>query len=369
MRITGLVARSYVFPLDPPLRAAWDPTPRRELRETIVEVRTDEGLTGFAGGAAVPDLQVLERCLVGVDPEETDDVFGVVESIDFHGGRNWTVEVAVWDLVARARGVPLWQLLGGEHSAYPVYASCGQRLRTAERVARVLAWREQGVGAVKLRFWHPDWVDTVEEVAAVRAAVGDTMEIMVDANQAWRMPGDIGERWPPAKAREVARALGELAVYWLEEPLPLDDLEACRRLREESPIPIAGGEMVRSLAETRRLVATGVYDVVQNDVVLAGGVTGGRRVAGWAAAAGVVWSPHTWSTGYGLLANLHCALAWSTGEYLELPYDPPEWSPDRRDFMLPEPLGLAPDGTLSPPDGPGLGVEPDFDALERWRVA
>ncbi len=366
MHITGLAARNYALPLDPPFHAAWDPVPRRELGETVVEVQTDEGVAGWCGGAAAPDLELLKRLLVGVDPEDTERVFGVVETVDFHGGRNWTVEVAVWDLVARARGVPLWELLGGSRSAMPVYASCGQRLRTAERVARVLAWREAGIGALKLRFWHDDWRETVAEVAAVRAAVGDSMEIMVDANQAWRMPGDLSPRWSLDTATEVARALGELDVYWLEEPLPLDDLDACRELREASPVRIAAGEFVRSLPETRHLIPA--VDVIQNDVVLNGGVAGCRRVAGWAGKAGIAWSPHTWSTGYGLLANLHVALALSTGEYLELPYDPPEWSPARRDFMLPAPLELAPDGTLSPPPGPGLGVVPDFDGLERWRV-
>jgi L-alanine-DL-glutamate epimerase-like enolase superfamily enzyme len=69
-----------------------------------------------------------------------------------------------------------------------------------------------------------------------------------------------------------------------------------------------------------------------------------------------------------LLANLHVALAFSTARFIEVPYDPPGWSPARRDFMLPKPLEIAPDGTISPPRGPGLGIEPDFDALERWRV-
>ncbi len=368
MRITGLEARSYAYPLVPAFHAAWDPVPRSTIVETIVEVQTDEGLSGWCGGAAVPDLELLERLLDGMDPEDTERVFGIVETVDLHGGRNWTVEVAVWDLVARARGVPLWEVLGGSRASFPVYASCGQRLPTAERVARVLEWHAHGVAAVKLRFWHDDWRETVAEVAAVRGAVGDGMAIMVDANQAWRMPGDLSERWDLGTALDVARALGELGVYWLEEPLPLDDVDACARLAAESPVRIAGGEFVRSLPETRRLLDAGAYDVVQNDVVISGGVTGCRRVAQWAAGMDIVWSPHTWSTGYGLLANLHVALALSTGEYLELPYDPPEWSPARRDFMLPERLVLAPDGTLSPPAGSGLGAEPDLAALERWRV-
>jgi L-alanine-DL-glutamate epimerase-like enolase superfamily enzyme len=110
-------------------------------------------------------------------------------------------------------------------------------------------------------------------------------------------------------------------------------------------------------------------DVLQTDVVLAGGIEGGRRVAELAEREGRRWSPHTWSNGYGLLANLHAALAFSTCPYLEVPFDPPSWSADRRDWLLPVTLEIAEDGTIGPPEGPGLGVVPDFDALEQYRVA
>ena len=109
-------------------------------------------------------------------------------------------------------------------------------------------------------------------------------------------------------------------------------------------------------------------DVVQPDVVLSGGMTGARRIAEHAAAFGRAWSPHTWSNGYGLLANLHAALAFSTCPYLEVPFDPPAWSAEQRDWLLPVTVEIAPDGTIGPPEGPGLGVVPDFDALERYRI-
>jgi len=110
--------------------------------------------------------------------------------------------------------------------------------------------------------------------------------------------------------------------------------------------------------------------VLQCDCVLAGGGIGGvRRLAGLADLLGRTWSPHTWSNGYGLVANLHVACAFSTCPFLEVPYDPPAWSPARRDFLLRTELAIQPDGTIAPPPGPGLGVEPDLDALEQHRVA
>jgi L-alanine-DL-glutamate epimerase-like enolase superfamily enzyme len=126
---------------------------------------------------------------------------------------------------------------------------------------------------------------------------------------------------------------------------------------------------VRGLHEARDLLLRGGVDVIQPDVVLAGGIGGCRRIAALADLHGRAWSPHTWSNGAGLLANLHAALGFSTCPWIEVPFDPPAWSAERRDWLLPAPLEIAPDGTIRPPDGPGLGVEPDLDALERYRIA
>ena len=112
----------------------------------------------------------------------------------------------------------------------------------------------------------------------------------------------------------------------------------------------------------------GGLDVIQSDVVLMGGITGCRRIAAVADLAGRMWSPHTWSNGYGLVVNLHAALGFSNCPFVEVPFDPPAWGTDRRDWLLPQPVEIAADGTIAPPDGPGLGVEPDFDALERYRA-
>lgn len=369
MRITSLEARSYLLPLDPPFDAAWDPCPRASAPETIVTVFTNEGVTGSCGGASVPDLGQLERLLSGVDAEDTEQVWGIVDSVDFHGGRNWTVEVAVWDLVAKIAGLPLWKLLGGSTDRFRAYASSGGRLHAKERAERLIEWREQGWPAAKIRFHHPDWREDLKVVEATRNAVGDTMDLMVDANQGWRMPGDLTPRWDLATAGKCERALSELGVYWLEEPLPTTSVAEYASLREDSTVLIAAGEMVRSLAESKRLIDSGAVDVIQNDVVLAGGIGGCRHVAAWAHRAGIVWSPHTWSTGYGLVANLHAALAWSNAEYLEVPFDPPGWSPERRDYMLGSPITIDSKGFVVAPPGSGLGVEPDLVALERWRVA
>ena len=369
MRISSVETRRYVFPFDPPLRVAWDPVPRDRQEATVVIVRSDDGVEGCASGDALPDRELLERLLVGVDPRRTEVVRELCETVDFHHGRPWTVEVAVWDLVGKALETPCHQLLGGRSERLPAYASSAELLSPDERVARVLSLRDAGIKAVKLRFHHADWRDDVAVVEAVRDAAGPELEIMVDANQGWRMPGDLEPRWDVATAAQCARALEPLGVYWLEEPLRTDDVEGYRALRARTDLRLAAGEMVRGTHEARDLVVRGGVDVIQTDVVLAGGIGGCRRVAALADLHGRAWSPHTWSNGYGLVANLHLALAVSTCPFVEVPHDPPGLSPSRRDWLLPEPVEIAPDGTIAPPPGPGLGVVPDFDALEQWRVA
>ncbi len=370
MRIAGIETRRYAFPFDPPLRVAWDPEPRVRQEATVAIVRSDEGVVGYASGDAVPDRELLERLLVGVDPLRTEVVRELCETVDLHHGRPWTVEAAVWDLAGRALETPCWQLLGGRSDRLVAYASTCELLSPEERARRCSALRDAGMRAVKIRFHHADWRDDVAVVEAVRDAVGSALEIMVDANQGWRMPGDREQRWDVATAVQCARALEPLGVYWLEEPLRTDDVDGYRALRNRTDLRLAAGEMVRTAAEARDLIVHGGVDVIQTDVVLsAGRISGCRRVAGLADLHGRAWSPHTWSNGWGLVANLHLALAVSTCPYVEVPYDPPALAPERRDWLLPEPVEIAADGTIAPPPGPGLGVTPDLDALERWRVA
>jgi L-alanine-DL-glutamate epimerase-like enolase superfamily enzyme len=368
MHIAGIETRVYRYPLDPPFVAAWDPEPRRHQEATIVVVRSDDGVEGYASGDAVPDRELLERLLVGVEVSNSDAVHETVETVDLHHGRNWIVEVAVWDLLGRARDEPLWRLLGGERDRIGAYASSGELVDPDERVHRCRALLDDGIRATKIRLHSRDWRIDLPVIEAVREAVPE-LEVMVDANQGWRMPGDLTPRWDLETAKEFAAELERLGAYWLEEPLPTEDVDGYAALVRSFDLRIAAGEFVRSTAEARDLVVRGAIDVVQADVVLVGGMWGAQQIAAAARENGRMWSPHTWSNGYGLLANIHAALAFSDCPYLEVPFDPPAWAPERRDWLLPVTLEIADDGTIGPPPGPGLGITPDFDALERYRVA
>jgi len=205
-------------------------------------------------------------------------------------------------------------------------------------------------------------------VAATRHAVGDSMAIMVDLNQGWRMAGDISGSLDPVAARDIALRLAEYDVLWVEEPLAGTDLPGLAALRASATlgIRIAGGEMTRTFGELIAALEADAFDVHQPDVVLAGGMLRGRTIAELALARNRWYTPHTWTNGIGLLANLHVAAGVGGGPFIEFPYDPPGWTPERRDFMLAEPLRPSPDGILRVPTAAGLGVVLDEGAIRRY---
>ena len=130
---------------------------------------------------------------------------------------------------------------------------------------------------------------------------------MVDCNQGWRMSWDAYAPWSLKDAIQVARELERLGVYWMEEPLHRGDRDGMRRLRESVDLRIAGGEMTRELYEFRDLIVEGCLDVLQPDAALVGGLTGLRRVALMAQEHNLVFTPHTWTNGMGVVANAHLA--------------------------------------------------------------
>jgi D-galactarolactone cycloisomerase len=155
----------------------------------------------------------------------------------------------------------------------------------------------------------------------------------------------------------------------VEEPLAGDDLAGMRMLRDSTSTRIAGGEMARDFDHLRRALDADALDVFQPDVVLALGISGARTLAELALRRNRWFTPHTWTNGIGLLANLHVCCGVGGGPYLEYPFDPPGWTPERRDFMLAQPLGVDEAGWLAVGDAPGLGIELDEDAVAHYAAA
>ena len=366
MKIRDIRTARVTGELDPPFAAAWDPVPRRTTEATLVFVDTDEGLTGIGSGDTMHDFPRFAHHFVGEDPMRMSRHVRVLETLAFHAGRYWPLEAALWDLVGKICGQPVSNLFGGEADRVPAYASTGALMDPAGRARMALAARDRGFGAIKLRVDPRRLEEGMETVEAVRGAVGSSMDVMVDVNQAWRMAGDARRGIDPAAARGISHRLEDLGVLWLEEPLPLSDVAGLKSLRRPSGSPrIAGGEMARTPEELLRLLGEDALDVYQPDVVLSAGMMRCRMIAELALAAGRWFTPHTWTDGgIGLLANLHVTAGVGGGPYLEFPYDPPGWTPEARDFLLAEPIDVDAEGCLKVPDRPGLGMELNGKILE-----
>ena len=310
-------------------------SPARTRTRRIVVVRSDDGIEGCASGDAAPRPRLLERLLVGLDSDGPSAVHEILETVDFHDGRNWRVEVAVWDLLGRRAA----SRSGDSSAASGIGSSRTPRAESssAPTSACVAAWHyaTRACGLRRSASTRDDWRVDLPVIEAVREAVGPDMR-----GHGRRQPGLAHAGRPHSSLgrpdcrglRERARASG----YLLARGAAAD--RRCRRLRGARAAGTRCGSRPASWCapphEARDLVLRGGVDVVQPDVVLVGGMSGARRIAALAER-GRAWCPHTWSNGYGLLANLHAALAFSTCPYLEVPFDPPAWSAERRDWLLP----------------------------------
>ncbi|HEY4027815.1 MAG TPA: mandelate racemase/muconate lactonizing enzyme family protein [Candidatus Dormibacteraeota bacterium] len=368
MKITGIQLRRLRLPLDPPFQAAWDPVPRTRFDATIVRVETDEGLVGIGSGASMDGFEPYAGLFTGRDPRQMARHVRTLETIGFHAGRYWPLEAALWDVVGQSTGQPVSVLFGGSADRLPAYASWGEVRSPEERAEAALALREQGFRAVKIRFLRERLADGVATVRAVRRAAGSAVEVMVDLNQAWRMPGDIDPALDPMSARRTLEELRELGVLWVEEPLPAADLAGYASLRAATGVRIAAGEMVRTLPELLDHLDADSLDVYQPDVVLAVGMSRARLVGELALVKNRWFTPHTWTNGLGMLANLHVAAGVGGGPFLEFPHDPPSWTVERRDFFLAEPVRVDAGGCVAVPSRPGLGAVLDEAAIARYEV-
>ena len=367
MKITRIALTRLVLPLEPPFPAAWDPIPRTRFAATIVRVETDDGVVGIGSGDTMDGFEAYEHLFIGQDPLAIARHVRVLETIDFHAARYWPLEAALWDIVGKVAGLPVAALFGGSAEALPVYASCGMLLTAAARAESALALRAEGFRGLKIRIDPRRLEEGMAAVAATRAAVGDSMAIMVDLNQGWRMAGDTNPSLDPVAAEAIARRLAVYDVLWVEEPLAGTDLRGLATLRAAATgTRIAGGEMTRTFAEQLTALDGDAFDVHQSDVVLAAGMSRTRTLAELALVRNRWFTPHTWTNGIGLLANLAVSAGVGGGPFLEFPYDPPGWTPERRDFMLAEPIRPDAGGLLHVPATPGLGIVLDDAAIARY---
>ena len=368
-RIASIAVSHHRLALTPPFNASWDTKPRTHFDATIVRVTTDTGLVGVGSGDRMLGFDGHESLFIDQDPLALERHYRILSNIDFHYGRCWPLDLALWDLAGKILDAPCWKLLGGRSSRVRAYASSGTLRDPKAQADAAERYLAQGFPALKLRFHRGNWHEDVRALESVRARVGEKLHLMVDCNQGWRMSWDTATPWGFKDALAVARELERLKVYWMEEPLHRADYAGMRALRAATDVRIAAGEMTRQIHELRDLISAGCVDVVQPDAALVGGITGLRRIAILAEEHHLSFTPHTWTNGMGVTANAQLTAGLADAPFFEFPLDPPEWSLDRRDFMMAEPLTADRDGWINLSEAPGMGYTLDEARLKATRIA
>ena len=371
MKIRAVTAYNLEIPYAVPYRPAWQPGLVRQSREfTLVRVATEEGLVGYGGtdghlaGAVARNVAPY---LVGQDAYATERHARVLR----HAGGLWCVDLALWDIIGKAAGLPLYCLWGAARERVPAYASTAELGTPADRAELAARYRAEGFRAMKLRFHEERLADDLALLDAVQAAAPG-LAVMVDANQATTLPSpEPGPVWDYRRALDTARELERRGVLWLEEPLSRYDFEQLIRLREATAIAIAGGESNRQLHEFRWLIERGVYDIIQPDCALSEGISQLRKLAGMAELYKRRFVPHHGLSGLGLAGTLHLVCTVAGPTWLELMYEPPARTLEtyqRLGGILTTTIRIDADGSVAPPTAPGLGVEVDESLIARYPV-
>ena len=372
MKIIDLTAYPVSFPI-PEDKIVTLGIGRATKRDAVlVKVVAEDGLVGWgeahAGRApsAVAQLAntTLKSLILGMDAL---DVVGVWDRIyarqlASHGMGAATamalsgIDLALWDIRGKAAGWPLYRLLGGRSKAIPAYAG-GVALgyqppdQLAAEAEGVVA---AGYKALKLRLGDNPRDDSAR-ARAVRKALGDEIDILTDANAAYSL----------SDARRVMPVLDEIGAGWLEEPFPPHDHRRYQEARSFGRTQLAAGENHYTRFEIHRLVEDGVVTIIQPDLSKTGGVTEGQRIAAFCSAWKLSFNPHTTLTGLNTAASLHLLCAIDNAGYFEA--DLSQHNP-LRDELCDWQATVAADGTVRPPDGPGLGVNIDEARLAEFPV-
>lgn len=375
MRVTGVRSRVVNFPLDAPFYPAWSRgRAQTSLEMAIFEVVTDDGLVGVGattGGltSAVAIDRFVTPHLIGHDPTDIEQFARVIRDAEILGPPAYCMEIPLWDLLGQAAGLPVFRLWGGATTRVRAYCSTGELRPPQIRAANIDELADGGFKAVKLRFHHADPRDDLAVVEAVRTRVGESVDLMVDANQASVDPGAGGhEVWDFHTALAVAQELEQLGVTWLEEPLPRYRYRDLARLRNRlETLKLAGGEDNHGLHEFHGLLESQCFDILQPDATKSETASAIRKLAGFAELAGVRVIPHTWGLGLTLLVHLHLAASLTNCGWVEFPHDPPSgFTATARDQMLAETVVIDDQGYVEIPERPGFGFVLNENRIARY---
>jgi L-alanine-DL-glutamate epimerase-like enolase superfamily enzyme len=334
----------------------------------LVRITDSDGRYGIGeigDGMVAPDVvpsavEQLAPLLLGQDPRQ---IRGLKERL-YLATPGWGrrglglsvlggLEIALFDLVGKALGVPVYVLLGGAtRTRLPVYASGGVNRTLEELTTELQEHVKRGFRGVKVRVGR-GLKEDIEVAATARRAVGDDVDLMLDVGASYLPRPNVVE------ATRLARELEAFNPFWLEEPLHPDDLSGHALLRRSTTIPISAGENTRSIHEVRQFLDAKAVDIIQTDVIYAGGLLEQLEIGTMSAREGVPLAPHSWGGATGLLASMHvfaCLPSALVVEYSQA-------NNPIRDRMLVEPLRME-DGHLVLPESPGLGVRLPPEMME-----
>jgi D-galactarolactone cycloisomerase len=353
----------------------------------LVQVCTDEGVTGVgesfgAGNVAYANQAIIERVLkpivLGQDPFSVEVLWHrMYNGIRDHGQKGMPlqsisgVDVALWDIIGKALGQPLYRLLGGKFRERIVPYAYGMLFRRvpdleADFAREASGLVEKGFAALKMKIgMTPD--DDVRLVRAVRNAIGAEVRLMADANHAYT----------PQVAIPLGRRLEELGLYWFEEPIAPEDYAGYVEVKSALDIPIAGGECEYTRWGFRELISRRCVDIAQAELLGLGGVTEFRKVLALATAWGIPIIPHVWGSSVAVALSLHIVASLPDYPGALTPVQPLlelDTTPNPlREQVAKDPLcveeQVSRQGFISVPEGPGLGVELDESTVCRYRVA
>lgn len=338
---------------------------------TLIAIFTDEGVVGWGSSftndrLAQAGLDVLEPLYLGENPLEPERVSEKLHAHTFWLGRGGAlthtisgIDIAMWDILGKTTGQPVGRLLGGRYRDHVrPYASLLMQ-EPGALSEHLHSIREQGFQAFKIG-WGPfgrkSSVVDEQIVRAAREAVGPQSTLMVDAGASdafWHQ----GYKW----AARTAEMLVNYGVYWFEEPLPPDNLRDYLLLRKNSPVPIAGGEVLTRRQSFAPWLQKGAFDIVQPDVTKVGGISEERRICWMAEENGIRFIPHGWNTALGLAADLQLASASKDTDFVEYLAGSPFI-----DEIVETKWALDENGMLPIPEQPGLGVSLNLDAVEKY---
>ena len=355
MKITGVECATYQWKRKVPITNGLHTYSTAKVG--TVTLTTDEGITGIGTGS-VELVPMFKDHLIGEDPLCNEKIWHKLWIPKLVGRRGPStkaiaaIDIALWDIKAKAANMPLYKLLGGAKDRIPIYMAGGYYEEGKDLAALADEMKEylaMGTKAVKMKIGAKSITEDAKRVEAVRKAVGDDVKVLLDANCAYNVH----------EAIMFIKRVEEYSPYWFEEPVQPDDYDGFRRIGQASSVPVATGENEYTRFGFRDLILTSEVPILNADVFVLGGITEWMKIAGMAQAHNRVIAPHGSQT---IHVSLNCAVQNS----LILEYYPERHYEMGK--MYSHSLELNDDGTVSPPEIPGHGFYPNLEVLGKYRI-